>query len=285
VVNILNALTIDVEDYFHVSAFQDSISPEDWDRYPRRVEFNTNRLLEILGAERVQATFFVLGWVAKRCPNLVRAIRRAGHEVGSHGYGHQAIYHGTQEDFRSDLRHGKEILEDLLGCSITSYRAPSYSITKKTVWALEVVAEHGFEYDSSIYPIVHDLYGIPGAPRFPHVKLLKNGKKIKEFPPSTVRFLGMNFPVAGGGYLRLLPYRLTSWAIRRINEVEREPAMVYLHPWEIDPDQPRIRAPFRSRFRQYQNLVSTEMKLTRLLQDFSFCTMEKALAERALVTH
>lgn len=282
---ILNVLTIDVEDYFHVAAFAGSIPPHEWDRYPRRVEFNTNRLLEILAAHGARATFFILGWVAKRCPDLVRAIRAAGHEVGSHGYAHQAIYHGSQEDFRSDLRRAKGILEDLLGCSIKSYRAPSYSITAATIWALELIAEYGFEYDSSIFPIVHDLYGIPSAPRFPHVRLLKNGKKIKEFPPSTVRVMGTNFPVAGGGYLRLLPYGITSWAIRRINDVERQPAMVYLHPWEIDPDQPRIRAPLRSRFRHYQNLVATEMKLSRLLEDFSFGTIDAVLAGRALVTH
>ena len=279
---LLNALTIDVEEYFHVTAFARHIDPKDWDGYPRRVENNTNRLLELLAERETHATFFILGWVAERCPGLVRQIHGAGHAIGCHGYSHQAIYRGSREDFRRDVRRGKTVLEDLVSVAVTSYRAPSYSITTKTIWALELLGEEGFEYDSSIYPIVHDLYGIPGASRFPYLRPLKGGKKIKEFPPSTVRFFGMNFPVAGGGYLRLLPYHITSWAIRRINEVENQPAMIYLHPWEIDPDQPRISGPWLSRFRHYQNLHTTEVKLKKLLQEFSFCTMEKALIGRQL---
>jgi polysaccharide deacetylase family protein (PEP-CTERM system associated) len=238
-------------------------------------------LLELLSARGVLATFFVLGWVAKKCPDLVRDIYRAGHDVGCHSYGHQAIYRGSRQEFREDLRLAKTILEDLLGVRIKSYRAPSYSITTKTIWALDMLGEEGFEYDSSIYPIVHDLYGIPGAPRFPYIKLLTDGKKIKEFPPSTIRFCGVNFPVAGGGYLRLFPYWLTSLAIHRINDTEQQPAMVYLHPWEIDPDQPRIRGGLRSRFRQYQNLDTTEKKFKKLLTEFSFSTMPKTLAHHA----
>jgi polysaccharide deacetylase family protein (PEP-CTERM system associated) len=282
---ILNALTVDVEDYFHVTAFAGAIRPKDWDRYPRRVERNTSRLLELLAAKGIQATFFVLGWVAERCPTLVRQISRAGHEVGCHGYSHQAIYRGSREDFQRDLLHAKGVLENLLGRAVRSYRAPSYSVTSKTLWALEILGEEGFEYDSSIFPIVHDTYGIPGTPRFPYLRVLNNGHKIQEFPPSTLRFLGMNFPVGGGGYLRLFPYSLTSWAIRRINELENQPAMVYLHPWEIDVNQPRIPAPLLSRFRHYQNLDSTEVKIKKLLEEFSFSSMEQALARRTLLEH
>jgi polysaccharide deacetylase family protein (PEP-CTERM system associated) len=271
-----------VEDYFHVTAFAGAIRPEDWDCYPRRVEHNTTRLLELLAATGVQATFFVVGWVADRCPTLVREISRAGHEVGCHGYLHKAIYLGSRGQFSDDIRRAKSVLEDVLGRAVKSYRAPSYSVTLETLWALDIIAEEGFEYDSSIFPIVHDLYGIPGTPRFPYLSILNNGYKIKEYPPSTVRLFGMNFPVGGGGYLRLFPYSITSWAIHRINAVENQPAMVYLHPWEIDSDQPRIRAPFLSRLRHYQNLDSTEMKVRRLLQEFSFSTMEQCLAERPL---
>lgn len=273
---MLNALTIDVEDYFHVAAFARQIHPEDWDRYPRRVEKNTIRLLDLLAEQRVHATFFILGWVAEKCPALVRQINRAGHAIGCHGYYHQVIYEGSPNQFRCDLRRAKGIIEDVLGGPVKSYRAPSYSVTSKTLWALPILAEEGFEYDSSIFPIVHDLYGIPGAPRFPHVKKLECGRRIKEFPPSTLRFLGSNIPVAGGGYFRLYPYPITAWAIHHLNEIERQPAMVYLHPWELDPDQPRISAPWLSRFRHYQNLDSTETKFMKLLGRFSWGPMEES---------
>lgn len=279
---ILNALTVDVEDYFHVTAFAGVIPVADWDCYPRRVERNTARLLDLLAAHGIQATFFVLGWVAEKFPALVQRIYRTGHNIGCHSYSHQLICRGSIEDFRCDVRRAKDCLENLLGCPVKSYRAPSYSITSKTLWALEILGEEGFEYDSSIFPVLHDTYGIPGTPRFPYLKILNNGQKIKEFPPSTLRLFGVNLPVAGGGYLRLLPYGLTSWAIRRINEVENQPAMVYLHPWEIDPDQPRISASWFSRFRHYQNLDSTETKITRLLREFSFSTMEQVFAGRIL---
>jgi polysaccharide deacetylase family protein (PEP-CTERM system associated) len=186
---------------------------------------------------------------------------------------------GDQRDFRDDLRRAKQAIEDRAGVAVTSFRAPSYSITAQTLWALEILGEEGFDYDSSIFPIVHDNYGIPEAPRFPHVKTLRSGGQIKEFPPSTIRILGNNIPVAGGGYLRLFPYRITRWAIRHLNEAERQPAMVYLHPWEFDPDQPRIVAPWRSRFRHYQNLKSTEAKCLKLLDDFSWGPMEEASAQ------
>lgn len=275
---MINALTVDVEDYFHVQAFADVIAPKEWDGFPQRVERNTYRLLEMFARKGVRATFFILGWVAMRCPGLVAQIARAGHEIGCHGFAHQAIYSGSERDFRRDLRQAKQVIEDTLGAGIRSYRAPSYSITAKTLWALEILGEEGFENDSSIFPVVHDRYGMPGAPRFPHVKTLRSGRQLKEFPPTTIRMLGVNVPVAGGGYLRLLPYRFTQWAIRRINHLEDQPAMLYVHPWELDPEQPRIAASWLSRFRQYQNLDSAETKCARLLDDFRWATMEDVLA-------
>jgi polysaccharide deacetylase family protein (PEP-CTERM system associated) len=270
-----NALTIDVEDYFQVHAFAGVVAPSAWDSYPLRVERNTLRLLELLAKRGARATFFVLGWVAERCPKLIKQIFQAGHEIGCHGYAHRVIYSGDDNDFRKDVRHAKQVIEDAVGVRVKSYRAPSYSITAATLWALEILAEEGFEYDSSIFPVVHDTYGIPGAPRFPHIKELKCGRKLKEFPPSTIRLWGMNLPVAGGGYLRLFPYQITAWAIRHINEIERQPAMVYLHPWELDTDQPRIAAPWLSKFRHYQNLSTTEKKCAKLLEEFSWAPMEE----------
>ena len=274
---MINALTVDVEDYFQVQAFADVIRPGDWSRYPIRVEHNTYRVLEIFARRGIRATFFILGWVAKHCPTLIRDIFNAGHEIGSHGYGHQMIGRGNEKDFREDIRRSKSIIEERLGVEVKSFRAPSYSITTGTLWALEILSEEGFERDSSIFPVVHDYYGVPDAPRFPHYRSLRGGKQIAEFPPSTLRAYGINVPVAGGGYLRLLPYLVTAWAIRRINEKEAQPAMVYVHPWEIDLEQPRIAACWRSRLRHYQNLQSTEEKLTRLLDDFSWAPMSEVL--------
>jgi polysaccharide deacetylase family protein (PEP-CTERM system associated) len=279
---MLNALTIDVEEYFHVTAFARHVDPKDWDGYPRRIEKNTIRLLGLLAERNVNATFFIVGWVAERYPGLVKQISGLGHTIGCHSYSHRAIYEGSRDEFRSDVRRAKAVIENLIGRVVRSYRAPSYSITSNTLWALNILGEEGFEYDSSIYPIVHDLYGIPGAPRFPHLKVLNCGQAIKEFPPSTLRVFQMNFPIGGGGYLRLFPYWFTASAIRRLNESEKQPAMVYVHPWEIDPDQPPMPGPWRSRFRHYQNLHSTETKLKRLLNDFLFCPMEQVLATRTL---
>jgi polysaccharide deacetylase family protein (PEP-CTERM system associated) len=275
---VINALTFDVEDYFHVQAFADVIPTADWGQYPLRVEHNTYRLLELLERRGIHATFFILGWVAERCPSLVRDVFKAGHEIGSHGYNHQMISRGDEKTFRSDSKRAKSILEDQIGVNIKCYRAPSYSITSNTLWALEVLGQLGFEYDSSIFPVHHDSYGMPGAPRFPHYQCLRDGTRILEFPPSTLAVCGINLPVAGGGYFRLLPYGLTAWALRRINKNENQPALVYFHPWEIDPEQPRIGAPWRSRFRHYQNLQSTEDKLTRLLDDFSWASMSEVLS-------
>ena len=276
----VNAMTVDVEDYFHVQAFAGVIGRSDWEIYPSRVERNTLRLLEIFARRQVQATFFVLGWVAERFPGLVRAIGTAGHRVGCHGYGHRVIYEGTKVEFRNDVRRARQIIENISGMPVISFRAPSYSITSKTLWAFEILGEEGFEYDSSIFPVIHDNYGIPDAPRFPYVKQLQCGRQISEFPPSTLRLFGSNIPVAGGGYLRLFPYRLTAWAIDHLNKAEKQPAMVYLHPWEIDPDQPRIAAPWLSRFRHYNNLDSTETKCQKLLDDFLWAPMEEVLSQR-----
>ncbi|HSE85778.1 MAG TPA: XrtA system polysaccharide deacetylase [Candidatus Binatia bacterium] len=278
----LNAMTVDVEDYFHVQAFAGVIARTDWERYPSRVERNTLRLLEMFACRQVRGTFFVLGWVAEKFPGLVQAIRKAGHRVGCHGYAHRLIYEGSEIDFRKDVRRARQTIEDVTGMSVTSFRAPSYSITSETLWAFEVLGEEGFQYDSSIFPVTHDNYGIPDAPRFPYTKRLKCGRQITEFPPSTLRILGSNIPVAGGGYLRFFPYRLTAWAIHYLNKTERQPAMVYLHPWEIDPDQPRISASWLSRFRHYNNLDSTETKCQKLLDDFSWAPMEEVLSQRLL---
>ena len=263
-----NVLSVDVEDYFHVEAFAGCVSPDEWGSFPARVERNVWRVLEMLEQHQARATFFVLGWVAERHPGVVRGIAAAGHEVACHGFGHRHIAKLTPEGFRADITRARDCLAGLAGKAVTCYRAPSFSITRRTLWALDVLADEGFRIDSSIFPVRHDIYGIPGAPRFPHMR-----GRILEFPPSTVRLFGANIGVAGGGYLRLLPYRWTRWAVRRINRKERKPAMVYFHPWEIDPEQPRIAAPLRSRLRHYTGLAAMERKIERLLEDFRFDTL------------
>ncbi len=278
-----NALTIDVEDYYHVAAFASVIRFGDWDWYESRVERNVSRLLDLLDAYRAQATFFVLGWVAERHPQLIRAIHARGHEVASHGYAHQLIYTQTRDQFREETRRSKHILEDAIGQQIIGYRAASYSITKQSYWALRILQEEGFRYDSSIFPIHHDRYGIPGSLRFCHVIEGHGGAGLVELPPSTVRLAGVNLPIAGGGYFRIFPYAFTRWGIRHLNHKEHQPAVVYLHPWEIDPEQPRIRANALSRFRQYCNLARTESRLRRLLQDFAFGSISSVLEERGLL--
>jgi polysaccharide deacetylase family protein (PEP-CTERM system associated) len=278
-----NALTIDVEDYYHVAVFESVIRFADWERYESRVEQNLQHLLNLLDAYQTKATFFVLGWVAERHPYLVRAIQECGHEVASHGYAHQLLYTQTPSQFREETRRSKRILEDAIGRPIIGYRAASYSITKESLWALEILREEGFEYDSSIFPIHHDRYGIPGSSRFCHIVNGHHGAGLIEFPPSTLRLAGTNIPIAGGGYFRIYPYNLTRWGIRYLNLKEHQPAVVYLHPWEIDPDQPRIRASMFSRFRQYFNLDKTEKRLVRLLQDFTFGTMASILRDQGLL--
>lgn len=266
----LNALTIDVEDYYQVSAFESQIPFEEWPRYESRVVANTWRILELLHFYRVKATFFVLGWIAEHHPQVVLAIQQQGHEIASHGYRHRLLYNMTREEFREDTDRSKKILEDLCGAPVFGYRAPSYSITQETFWCLDVLQELGFTYDSSIFPIHHDRYGIPSYKRFPHCVLGEGENALWEFPLSTLRFGKVNIPVAGGGYFRLLPYWFIRWGLRRINKMERYPAIVYLHPWEIDPMQPRMEGSLSSRFRHYVNIGKTEGVLRKLLTDFQF---------------
>jgi polysaccharide deacetylase family protein (PEP-CTERM system associated) len=352
---IINALTIDVEDYFHVHAFSKAIDPAQWDSFDQRVERNTHRILDLLDEASVQrsafrvqgyekshqsclpavpvakagqswqkglakddygpgttdnkqpatrnlptknsvkATFFVLGWVAQRFPSLVKEIYRRGHEIGCHGLNHKVIFQQTRTEFENDVKRAKELLEGITGSPVLGYRAPTYSITKKTLWAFEVLIELGFLYDSSIFPIKHDYYGFPGAPRFPFRVSVDpagevgfaelngrpgasdaeaTGASILEFPLTTGLFLNRRVPVAGGGYFRLFPYRLTRFFLMRVNEVERKPFIFYFHPWELDPEVPRIEsAGALSKFRSYVNLDKTEARLRRLLSDFSFSSL------------
>ncbi len=270
----LNALTVDVEDYFHVSGFDKCISRDDWPRMESRVESNTHRLLDCLAEADVRGTFFILGWVAERHPGLVRAIRAAGHEIGCHSHGHRLIYEQTPDEFRSDLRRGIGVLEDLVGERITAYRAPSFSITRQSLWALDVLIEEGITLDSSIYPTHHDRYGIPGTPLGPH-RIDRPAGSLWEFPPPVYRLFGYPLPVGGGGYFRLYPYALTRLLLSRINAAGR-PFAVYLHPWEFDPDQPRLHPGRLRAFRHYVNIAHTEIRLKKLLRDFAFDTLSEA---------
>lgn len=269
-----NALTIDVEDYFHVTAFEKHVDRADWDNYPSRVVDNTLRILDMADEHGVKATFFVLGWVAERSPGLVKRIQARGHEIACHGYGHGLIYRTGPDEFRDDIRKAKAILEDITGKKVEGYRAPSYSITAASLWALDILVEEGFRYDSSIFPVRHDIYGMPGAKRFPHEIRTASGL-IKEFPISTMEIGGMRLPIAGGGYLRLLPVSLIKYAIDRINEREGKPALLYFHPWEIDTEQPRIKAGLRSRFRHYTNIHKMADKVKFLLEGVQFGPMRE----------
>lgn len=277
---MLNALTIDVEDYFQVNAFADRINPDQWDSYPLRVVANTRRILDLLDRHGITATFFILGWVAARAPELAREIHRRGHEVACHGYGHQLVYQIGPQRFRDDIRRAKSILEDQCGEAVNGYRAPSYSITNKSLWALDILVEEGFSYDSSIFPVVHDTYGIPDAERFPHT-LQTTAGPLREFPlttlPITVGWKQLRLPIAGGGYLRLLPVETIRKGIAKVNSTEQQPAVVYFHPWEIDPQQPRIKAGVKSTFRHYLNLHRTEGKLIHLFERLKFGTMRQVL--------
>jgi polysaccharide deacetylase family protein (PEP-CTERM system associated) len=352
---MLNALTIDVEDYFQVLAFSDVIRYEEWENFECRVERNTNRLLDILdecksnflsnfpnslpqtsvlGPRTSQlATFFVLGWIAERYPNLIRRIKDQGHEIACHGYAHKVIYNQTKEEFREDIRKSKAILEDITGSEVIGYRAPSYSITNKSQWAFEVLVEEGFKYDSSIFPIHHDFYGMPYAPRFPFIISLNGNsnfefsmlnfelnaaapqhgsttaqqhvfssnashlppntlhlapcvtKTLIEFPLSTTRLLGQNLPISGGGYFRLFPYSIIRKGLKSINEKENKPFIFYVHPWELDIEQPHIKnASMRSRFRHYVNLNKTENKFRTLLKDFNFLPVKEILELNSSLT-
>lgn len=267
-------MTIDVEDYFQVSAFADIVSFKDWDIMEQRVQSNTGAILEILRHYNVQATFFVVGWIAEKYPELVRTIMADGHEIGCHSYWHRKIYELTPEEFKKDTLKAKAVLERICQKDITAYRAPSFSITRKSWWALEILKETGFRVDSSIYPITHDLYGIPDSPRF-HYELI--GHAIHEYPISTAVFFGKKLPIAGGGYFRLFPYWLTKAALKRINGKELQPFVFYLHPWEIDFEQPRFsQAKLLSKVRHYNNLDKTMKRFKRLLNDFNFVPLPTA---------
>jgi polysaccharide deacetylase family protein (PEP-CTERM system associated) len=276
----VNALSVDVEDYFQVSAFEGQVARSDWHKFESRVCRNTERLLSIFDSAGVTATFFVLGWVAERFPSLVRQIAAGGHEVASHGHEHRLVYEQTRPAFRDDLRRARTALETAAGKRVLGYRAPSYSITRASMWALDVLVEEGYQYDTSIYPIKHDRYGIPDWPR--HLqRVSRPAGSIWEFPCATVRWAGVNFPIGGGGYFRLLPYEWTRQGFSRVNSAEGQPAVFYLHPWEIDPDQPRLEGSVLSRFRHYRNLARTEERLERLLSEFRFAPIWHVIAARS----
>jgi polysaccharide deacetylase family protein (PEP-CTERM system associated) len=277
---ITNALTVDVEDYYQVSGFEHCVSRRDWHRFESRVVASTERILEILRERRVTGTFFILGWVANRHPELVRRIDEDGHEIGCHSHWHRLVYEQTPAEFRDDLCRAREVLEDVINRKVVAYRAPSFSITQASQWALDILIEEGFTLDSSIYPVYHDRYGIPGAPRTPH-QIVREMGAIAEFPPAVWECLGYPVPVGGGGYLRLYPYLLTRHALRKIN-ARGVPFSAYLHPWELDPAQPRIAASPWLTARHYVNLHRTEERLRRLLRDFHFGTMSEALRKWSL---
>jgi polysaccharide deacetylase family protein (PEP-CTERM system associated) len=269
----VNAMSVDVEDWFQVSAFAGHIDRGAWAGLPHRVEKNVDRILALFSRSGVRATFFTLGWVAERYPHLVRRIASAGHEVASHGWSHVRVSDQEEDTFRSDVVRTKSLLEDITGASVLGYRAPSYSIGRNNLWALRVLDETGHLYSSSIYPIRHDHYGMPGAPRFAFQP--NAGSPFLEIPVSTFKVGQQVFPCGGGGFFRLLPYRWSRWALRRVNRVDGESCVFYFHPWEIDPDQPRqVKAPLKSRFRHYVNLDRMEGRLTRLLHDFHWERMD-----------
>ena len=276
---MLNVLSVDVEDYFHVEAFAAKIRYEQWNSYEHRVEQNVARILELFDKYGARGTFFILGWVAEKFPHLSRQIANAGHEVGCHGYAHRRLQTLTPAQFRDDLRRATTLLTDQVQRPIHCYRAPSFSVVRSTMWAFDVLGDEGYAFDSSVFPVRHDLYGVPDAERFPHWQVSPQGHRLFEFPPSTIRSAKNNWGVAGGGYLRLVPYGPTNWAIRHINDVEGQPAMVYFHPWEIDPDQPVVKAGLRSTLRHYTNLTTMAGKIERLLQDFQFTTLSDACVQ------
>lgn len=276
-----HVLSIDLEDYFQVEAFADVIDRREWESFPSRVVGNCHRLLDIFDHHQVKATFFVLGWVAKRFPELVREVHDRGHELACHSYWHRKIYSLSPTEFRADTRLAREVIQQAASVAVSGYRAPTWSVTSDSLWALDILAEEGFTYDSSIFPIHHDLYGVPGASRYPWTYASACGKTLLELPPATVPVLGANMPAAGGGYFRILPLSFTEWAFRHFEGADKS-LVFYLHPWEIDPDQPRIRGSLKSRLRHYTNLASTQERLERLLQRYSFQTFAEHI--RGLAT-
>lgn len=280
--SIENALTVDVEDYFHVSALAETIDPSNWAQFQLRVETNTHRLMDLFDEYQVKATFFVLGWVAEHAPGIARQIAARGHEVACHGYSHQLVYNQSPEIFKQETHRSKHLLEDQVQAPVHGYRAASYSITKQSIWALDILAEAGFSYDSSIFPVRHDRYGIPDAPEHPYRVETPAGNALIEFPLSTAKYLGYRLPVAGGGYFRIYPYQLTRAGLNQVNR-RGKPFIFYLHPWEIDPEQPRVEVKWLSRFRHYHNLDKCEQRLRRLMQDFKFTTTRNVLENLGLL--
>jgi polysaccharide deacetylase family protein (PEP-CTERM system associated) len=281
---IINAMTVDVEDYFHVSAFENTINKADWKSMPLRVEKNTYRLLELFEKHGVKSTFFTLGWVAEQCPNLIKAIVEQGHELASHGFAHQRITEMTQDDFVTDVVKSKNILEQLSGTEVIGYRAPSFSLNDTNTWVYEKLIELGFQYSSSTYPIEHDLYGVPKWSRFMNERPESFAdKKIIEIPIPTLRKNDANTGIGGGGYFRLYPYWLSKRRIDKFHQQEQQPYSFYFHPWEIDPQQPVIKeAPLKSKFRHYINLARMEGKLEKLLKDYQWDTMKSVYLNKNL---
>ncbi len=276
-----HALTVDVEDYFHVSAFANTIDRNQWGDLPSRVENSTHTLLDLFAERNIKATFFVLGWVAERNPELVKAIAAQGHEVACHGYSHQLIYKQTPAVFKEETFRAKSLLEDIIGKRVKGYRAASYSITPSSIWALDILVEAGFDYDSSIFPVRHDRYGMPEAPASIHIAKAPGGGQLVEFPLSSAKFMSARVPAAGGGYFRLYPYWLTRLLLKRSVKEINQPFIFYLHPWEVDVDQPRVsNASALSTFRHYQNLSRCLPRLNRLLSDFEFGTVEDVIEQQ-----
>jgi polysaccharide deacetylase family protein (PEP-CTERM system associated) len=273
---LVNALTVDLEDYYHVEAFNDVVAVKDWSKLESRIERNTERLLALFADRKVKGTFFILGWVAEHYPKLIRQIAQERHEIACHSYHHRMINFQSRREFRTDIRRAKALLEDISGNEVRGYRAPTYSITEQTLWALETLVEEGYLYDSSIFPIHHDRYGIPRAQRFPYKIYCPSGVII-EFPPTTLRVAGQNLPIAGGGYFRLIPYNIFRWGMKRINRCERQAAIFMVHAWEIDPGQPVIRGKRINIWRHRYNLQQTESRLLRLLDDFHFAPVSEVL--------
>jgi polysaccharide deacetylase family protein (PEP-CTERM system associated) len=279
-ISIANAMTVDVEEHFQVTAFAKTIDRRAWNDLPSRVVDNTIRLLDLFDEVGVKATFFMLGWVAQRHPELMRRIAENGHELASHGHSHKLIYEQSPQEFREELKISKALIEDACGIEVQGYRAASFSIRATNLWALDAIAECGFSYDSSVFPVMHDLYGMPGAPRGVYRVELANGLSLVEVPPTTLAFGRSILPVAGGGYLRIFPRWFTNWAIARLNRQEQRSAIIYVHPWEVDPEQPRVKgAPWRSKARHYTNLRTTLPKLRFLLQTYDFGTMRDLIEQ------
>jgi polysaccharide deacetylase family protein (PEP-CTERM system associated) len=273
-------MSVDVEDYFMVEAFADSIPRAMWESCPSRIVTNTRRVLDLFNEYGVRGTFFFVGWLAKRYPELVRDVQACGHELACHSFWHRPVYSLNPDEFRKDTRAAVCAIEDAAGKKVYGYRAPSWSITKECLWALDILAEEGFTYDSSIYPIHHDLYGIPGAQRFPYQHRLRDGRSLLEFPPTTARLWGQNLPGAGGGYLRILPLAYTRWIFRQVDKECREKVVVYFHPWELDPEQPRVKDKWKSRIRHYTNLHKMKDRVESLLASYSFQPIGESIESR-----